>query len=197
MCIAVGNVSLEDCDWLTSWLGWTGVFAAQLAAGELDGAVADDLVYVHVRLRAGAGLPHAEREFAVECASDNLIRHASNELSLPPRRRTDFGVDQRGGLLDVRVGATDLDRHPVVADGEVDERALRLRAPVVFGGDVDGPHRVGLGAEAGCARPDSKIKHAGWLRRIVFAHDDLLAHHNRRSGQLAATRTCFCEHGRS
>ena len=62
-------------------------------------------------------------------------------------------------------------RHAVVADGEVDERALRLRAPIVFGGDVDGPHRVSLGAEADCTRPDGQIKHAGWLRGIVFAHD--------------------------
>ena len=26
MCMAVGNVSFDDCDMLTSSLGWTGVF---------------------------------------------------------------------------------------------------------------------------------------------------------------------------
>ena len=57
MCIAVGKVSFDDCDMLTSSFGWTGFFAAERAARQLDRAVGDDLVDVHVGLRAAAGLP--------------------------------------------------------------------------------------------------------------------------------------------
>ena len=73
MCIAVGNVSFDDCDMLTSSLGWTGFLLPRLAAGELDGAVRDHLVDVHVRLRAAAGLPDAERELVVVLAGDHLV----------------------------------------------------------------------------------------------------------------------------
>ena len=66
MCIAVGKVSLEDWPMLTSSLGWIGVLRAELAAEQLDGAVADHLVDVHVGLGAGAGLPDVEREMLVE-----------------------------------------------------------------------------------------------------------------------------------
>ena len=39
MCIAVGNVSFEDCDMLTWSFGCTGDLRAHLTAGHLDGAV--------------------------------------------------------------------------------------------------------------------------------------------------------------
>jgi hypothetical protein len=46
---------------------------SHLAAGELDRAVRDDLVDVHVRLRSGAGLPDAQRKMRVELAGDHLV----------------------------------------------------------------------------------------------------------------------------
>ena len=45
-----------------------GFFAAQDAAREFDGAVADDFVDVHVGLRAAAGLPNAQGKVIVELA---------------------------------------------------------------------------------------------------------------------------------
>ena len=68
MCIAVGNVSFEDCDMFTSSFGCSSFFPAMLVA-----AVGDDLVDVHVRLRAGAGLPHNEREVPVELPGEDLV----------------------------------------------------------------------------------------------------------------------------
>jgi hypothetical protein len=54
-----------------------------------------------------------------------------------------------GGLLHLPVGVVDRLGQPVVADREVDQRPLRLRAPVLVGRDLDGAHRVGLGPGAG------------------------------------------------
>ena len=54
-------------------VGVDRLLAAQLAAGQLDGAVGDDLVGVHVRLGAAAGLPDAERELVVELPVDDLV----------------------------------------------------------------------------------------------------------------------------
>ena len=45
---------------------------AQLFTGKLVGAVGDDLVGVHVGLRAGARLPDHQREMVVQFAVDDL-----------------------------------------------------------------------------------------------------------------------------
>ena len=80
MCIAVGNVSLEDCDMFTWSLGCTGRLGAELAARHLDRPVRDDLVAVHVGLRARAGLPHVEREVVVQRAVDHLVRRGHDQV---------------------------------------------------------------------------------------------------------------------
>ena len=46
---------------------------AALAAQELAGAVGDDLVHVHVRLRAAAGLPDDQGKLGVVLAGDHLV----------------------------------------------------------------------------------------------------------------------------
>src|ERR1700747_1005199 len=55
------------------------------------------------------------------------------------------GSDERGGLLDVAVGVVDGLGHVVVADREVDQRALGLCTPVVLGRHLDLAQRVALG----------------------------------------------------
>ena len=82
MCIAVGKVSLDDCDMLTWSLGWTSVLAAEFAAEDFDGAVGDDLVGVHVGLGAGAGLPDDEGEMIVEFAGDDVVAGLGNKCGL-------------------------------------------------------------------------------------------------------------------
>jgi hypothetical protein len=120
--------------------------AAALAAGQLDGAVGDDLVGVHVRLGAAAGLPDAEREVVVELAGDDLVGGAGDEVGAVGRHLAQVAVDQGAGLLEDAEGAEDRPRHAVGADGEVDQRARRLRAVVAVGGHLDGAHAVLLDA---------------------------------------------------
>ena len=82
MCMAVGNVSFDDCDMLTSSFGWIGFLLPSCAAGEFDGAIGDHLVGVHVGLRAAAGLPDAKRKLVVEFAGDHFVGGLSDELDL-------------------------------------------------------------------------------------------------------------------
>ncbi len=53
-------------------VGVHGRLAAQLPAQQLDRAVGDDLVHVHVGLRARARLPHHQREVIVQLSTDHL-----------------------------------------------------------------------------------------------------------------------------
>src|SRR5258706_13347221 len=89
-----------------------GLLGAHLAAEHLDGAIRTALVRVHVRLRAGTGLPHGEREMIVEFALDHFLRRAHDggaELRIEMAQihigfsRGPFydsqGTDNRNGLL--------------------------------------------------------------------------------------------------
>ena len=134
MCITAGKVSLLDCPRLTSSLGWIGVPGAAPRAGELVGAVGDDLVGVHVALRAAAGLEDDQRELGVERAVHDLGGGARDELGLVLRQPAELLVGPRRRQLE----HAERPDHPAApaevlrADGEVLERALRLRAPVVL-----------------------------------------------------------------
>lgn len=57
------------------------LLGAHLAAQNLDGSVADDLVGVHVGLSAGAGLPDDEGEVVEELEVSNLLRGLLNGLA--------------------------------------------------------------------------------------------------------------------
>ena len=54
-------------------VGMHRLLGAHHAAQHLDRAVRDHLVGVHVGLRAGAGLPHHQREMLVELAVDHFL----------------------------------------------------------------------------------------------------------------------------
>jgi hypothetical protein len=97
-------------------VGVDRLLAAHDAAGELDGAVADHLVDVHVGLRAAAGLPHAQREVVVELAVDDLVGGVDDALDLVPRQLTELAVGQRGGLLEDAERADHRAGEPVLAD---------------------------------------------------------------------------------
>ena len=123
-----------------------------LAAGELDRAVGDHLVGVHVDLRARPGLEHDEREVVVE-----------RRRRSPRRRRGTISSTFSGGSCPSspfamrRALLQDAERadhgtgeaEPVDADREVLDRPLGLRPPVTVGRHLDRPHRVGLGAKRG------------------------------------------------
>ena len=83
ICIAVGNVSLDD--WLisTSSLGWIGFLLPRVPSTSWMSSIADDFINVHIRLSARAGLPNIEWEFAVQFASYHLIRNSCNLICFP------------------------------------------------------------------------------------------------------------------
>ena len=95
MCMAVGNVSFDDCDMLTWSLGWTGFLEPMTPPLELDGPVGDDLVGVHVGLRAAARLPDAQRELVVERALGHLARRLLDEAGQRLVQLAEIAVDPR------------------------------------------------------------------------------------------------------
>ena len=77
-----------------------GGLAPDPPAEHLDRAVGDDLVDVHVRLRAAAGLPHDQREVVVELALDDLPRRRANGLGDVRGKFSEALVHGRRGVLD-------------------------------------------------------------------------------------------------
>ncbi len=126
-------------------IGMDGLLAAHHPACELDGAVGDDLVGVHVGLGAAAGLPDMKREMVVERALDHLVGGLDHELGLVSGQHAEVLVDLGGGLLEDTKSADQFARHDVVADIEMKQRALGLRSPVTVGLNLDRPHAVGFG----------------------------------------------------
>jgi hypothetical protein len=116
---------------------------AARAAEQLGGPVGDDLVGVHVAAGAAAGLVDDQREVVVEPSGRDLaggLLDRRGEIG----RQAVRAVDPRGGLLDVAERVDDLERH-ALADVEVLDRALGLRAPQSVLGHLDLAHAVALG----------------------------------------------------
>ena len=129
-------------------VGMNRLLRAHLATGDLDGAVRDHLVGVHVRLRAAAGLEDDEREMVVELPGDHLVGGLNDELHSVGRKLPELAVGQRRRFLEdaERLLHRPAPLEAVDADLEVVAGAFRLSAPVTIGGDLNGPHAVGLGA---------------------------------------------------
>jgi hypothetical protein len=101
----------------------------QRRAGNLAAAVGDHLVDVHVELRAAAGHPHMQREHVVVLAGQDLVADLDNEpMHLVVETLAGMvGVGRR--LLQDGEAGHHLARDQVLADAEMLERALGLRAP--------------------------------------------------------------------
>src|SRR5262245_35940431 len=123
-----------------------GRLRARLAAQEHVGARGNHFVDVHVGLRAGAGLPHRQREVIVELAVDHLLRGTHDRGRAPSVERSELKVRLRRCTLDERQRVDDRQRHPLVADAEVAEGAFGLRAPQPVGRHLDWPESVSLDA---------------------------------------------------
>ncbi len=130
-------------------VGMDGLLRTHHPAQHLDGAVRDDLVRIHVRLRARARLPDGEREMRVELAVDHFLRGSDDLLADILVEQAERHIGLGGGPLDDAERAHDGERLLLPADLEIGERTLRLGAPVFVGGDFDGTERVGLGAALG------------------------------------------------
>ena len=86
MRIAVGYTSLVDCERLTWLFGVHGVVFAAAATEQLERAVRDDFVRVHVRRRACAALDHIDHELVVQVAGADLLGSAHDRVGNAPGR---------------------------------------------------------------------------------------------------------------
>ena len=142
----VGKTSLEDCEALTWSFGWTTLSLPAACEGARC-ELGDDLVGVHVRGRAGAGLEDVDREVAVVLAGGHLIGSVGDRLGELAVEHPQFGVGLCSCLLDpgqrLDVGAL----QGLAGDGEVLHCTLRLGAVQGVHGDADFAHRVMFNAE--------------------------------------------------
>ena len=115
---------------------------ATLAAQQLAGAVGQHLVDVHIGLRARAGLPHHQREFARVLAGQHLIGGGVDGLGLLGIQQTQGMVHRGRCLLHLRQRGNDLARLLFAADVEVLQRTLGLGPPEPVGRNVDGAEGV-------------------------------------------------------
>ena len=118
----------------------------QLFARDLIAAVGNDLVAVHVRLCAGAGLPDDEREIVQKLAGNDLVRRLldGGKLFFGHFLRTQGAVGAGSGLFQNAEGMDDLGGHRLNADAdrEVVVAALGLCAPVFVRRDADITHGI-------------------------------------------------------
>ena len=118
----------------------------QFLSGNGVAAVCHDLIDVHVRLRAAAGLEYDEREIAVQFSGEDLVARARDGGALlfghALRHKRLVGLRRR--LFQHGKGAEDLLRHRFMArsGGEVPAAAFGLRAPVFVGGNGDLAHGI-------------------------------------------------------
>ena len=118
--------------------------APERRARELAAAVGDHLVHVHVELRAAARHPHVQRKHIVMLAGEDLVADLNDQLVALVVEPLAGMVGVGGGFLQDGVGGDHLARDQILADAEVLERALGLRAPELVGGNLDFAEAVGF-----------------------------------------------------
>ena len=89
----------------------------------------DDLVGVHVRARAGAGLEDVDRELVVELAGGDPVARGGDALREVGVEQPEVGVHTRGGGLDPAEPVRDGDGNRLAGDGEVRDGLGGLAAP--------------------------------------------------------------------
>ena len=87
--------------------------------GDLANAVRDDLVGIHVRAGAGAGLVNVKHEMRVELACGNFKRGLLDESGFVPSEYAKLRVRFRDSPFDEAVGVDDRVGDGPTADGKV------------------------------------------------------------------------------
>ncbi len=113
------------------------MFRAARRAEQFIGAIGDDLIEVHVGLRAGPCLPNEQGKLGVEAAAFDFARRRGDRVAERFGQEAELAIDFCGDSLDEGQGADDRDRHCLRANREMNAGALRLRAPIAIGRDVD------------------------------------------------------------
>ncbi len=115
----------------------------ELAAVQHVCPIGHHFIHVHVALGAAAGLPDHQGELIVQRTGKDLIAHITNEVALFLGKLAELQIGKRRSLLQVRERMHDLQRHAARRpDLEIVAAALRLRAPVLVGGDLHLAHGV-------------------------------------------------------
>ena len=127
-------------------VGMHGLVRRQACASDFVGAVGEHFVHVHIGLRARAGLPHHQRELAVELARQHVVGSLHNQIRLLLLDAPERGVHLRGGFFHQRHRVNHRLRQGFAADFEILAAALGLRAPIGFGRDFYIAHGVVFGA---------------------------------------------------
>jgi hypothetical protein len=126
---------------------------AQRSAGEPG----DDLVDVHVALRARAGLPDRQGKLVGKLARGHACRGGRDGIGPGGVQQAEIAVDLGRGALDLGQRLHDRQRHALPADGEEPAAALGLRAPQGIGRHVDGAKAVRLHLVCGHRRQRASL----------------------------------------
>src|SRR5215471_6693697 len=96
-----------------------GLLRTHFAASDFDGAVRDNLIYVHVGLRTAAGLPDAQRELIVTLARDDFVGRFDDEPGFVRGELAQVLVDERRSFFQDAESADQFGWHSVAANVEV------------------------------------------------------------------------------
>src|SRR4029077_10556894 len=118
--------------------------ASQWRPGELAAAVGDDFVHVHVELSATACHPHMQRKHVVMLAGQNFVAGLRDQLVLLIAQPVAGTVCFRNSFLQNGIGRDHLPWDQVLANAEMFERALSLRAPQLVSGNIDFAETISL-----------------------------------------------------
>src|SRR3546814_766387 len=124
------------------------LLAAAHAARQLDGSVGNDLVGIHVRLRARPGLKNDQGELFIELALYDFLGRLPDQAGDVLRELAQFGIGLRSGLLQYAQGRNNgsLPLESGHAYGEIMYRTLGLRAPITGCRNPDFAHGIGFDA---------------------------------------------------
>mmetsp|Transcript_15280 Transcript_15280/g.35221 ORF Transcript_15280/g.35221 Transcript_15280/m.35221 type:complete len:210 (-) Transcript_15280:193-822(-) len=135
-------------------VGVDGGFGSDGTAQNLDRAVRQDLVDVHVGLGARSGLEDDQGEVLVQLSVHDLVRGLRNRASNRGFHLSDLGVVFGAAFFDQGHGVDNLEGHLGFgpADGKVYQRSLGLASVEAVGWDVQGTHavRFNAGRQADC-----------------------------------------------
>jgi hypothetical protein len=120
--------------------------AAALLPHQLERAVGDYFVGVHVGRSAGAGLKNIHDEFLVVLAVHDFLRGPMDHVGGFFVQQTEVAVRRSGGVLDQRQRADKSRWKADAANGEIFHRALRLGAVVSALWNLDFAHGVSFDA---------------------------------------------------
>ena len=117
---------------------------AERLAHELEAAVCDDLVRVHVGRGSCATLNNSDHELVVELATDDLLAHLIDQIGFACGERTQFFIGTRCGLLH---HSERLNEFRVHGDGSARDRevlpgSLGMDSPICISRDVEWPYGI-------------------------------------------------------